>query len=62
METQSIHQLKLHESLIVHTGHGKGGKQLEYRVTRVPGGWIYKSMITDHHVFVPFNKEFIKEQ
>lgn len=56
------HELNLHENIIVNTGTGRGGKQLDYRVTRVPGGWMYKDVYSDVHLYVPFSKEFSKEQ
>jgi hypothetical protein len=52
-EDKSIYDLKLHECLII-----KRDYSMTYRIVRVPGGWIYKYVETDQHIFVPFDNEF----
>lgn len=64
---KSIYDLKLHETITVGIAY-----QLDARVTRVAGGWIYQYMQSEtvairkdeikerfSPVFVPFSEEFI---
>ena len=61
-ETTNIYKLGLHENIEIKIAEGT------YRVTRVPGGWLYHttkysidSGITSTDTFVPLNFEFQKE-
>jgi len=47
---KTIYDLKLHESVFIKQGLD------DFKITRVPGGWIYRHI--DNSVFVPFNNEF----
>lgn len=51
----TIYDLKLHESSIINTR--VNGLIIEYRVIRVPGGWIYRNVGTNYETFVPFNND-----
>ena len=53
--TEEIYNLELHDSINIYEGG-------EIVVTRVPGGWIYKSYVFDvgiTSVFIPYNEEFL---
>jgi hypothetical protein len=55
MNKKNIYELKLHETTEV-------AKNLY--ATRVPGGWVYDSVINYDNivsVFVPYNDEFLKD-
>lgn len=61
MSQKSIYLLALHESVSIGGG---------FRITRVPGGWLYnyywdeaKNIEVDSSlIFVPYSKEFEEEQ
>lgn len=57
---KNIYTMKLHETL---TDVDNPGKQGEFFVLRVPGGWIYSQWRDGipHPVFVPYSQEYIKE-
>lgn len=48
MADKTIYDLKLHESVEVDG----------YRITRVPGGWLYCHFFSKRVIFIPFNNEF----
>lgn len=48
-QTEQLKNLKLHTSMSLNG----------YKITRVPGGWIYDR--TSGSVFVPYNNEFFNE-
>ena len=52
---KTIYQLELHESLLIKTVQN-GEPSISFRVTRVPGGWIYRSTYEKavSIVFVPY--------
>jgi hypothetical protein len=44
----NIYDLKLHEKIRIG----------DFTIYRLPGGWIYQSMIWDGSIFIPYNDEF----
>lgn len=61
--TKSIYELALHESVEI-ARNGTLESSFSQTVTRVPGGWIYRTSkasragSAESSVFVPFHKEF----
>jgi len=57
---KNIYEIKLHEETVITIGPA------EYRVLRVPGGWIYYNPRLDNDqmnsTFVPFDNEFQKQE
>jgi len=53
----TIYDLDLHEDLKM-----TDGKQADWYITRVAGGWIYSSLGLEYptSVFVPYSIEFLK--
>lgn len=52
---RNIYKLKFHETI----------QEKHYRITRVPGGWVYEFVVGDNKfvpVFVPFSDEFENAQ
>lgn len=76
MEEKSIYELELHEfTVIQNSQHASMTSSGNTTVTRVPGGWIYRFVITKSggldknggnaaalsSTFVPYNEEFKKK-
>lgn len=57
-EVDDIYEMKLHDytTLVV----GGGWDQTTIRITRVPGGWLYK--FANDVKFVPFDNEFLLDK
>lgn len=51
MKDKSIHNLKLHET----TSHFEEESHHTWYITRVPSGWLYRSILGGSPVFVPYN-------
>lgn len=51
---KNIYDMKLHQCDRIQDPNGN----YTYRVTRVPGGWLYENCRHETEVFVPFNNEF----
>lgn len=60
---KELYEMKLHEEIIVKTS-ANDNSFIKYRVTRVPGGWIYRQMaeideaVSLSIAFVPYSDEF----
>ncbi|KGO88396.1 hypothetical protein Q765_00320 [Flavobacterium rivuli WB 3.3-2 = DSM 21788] len=63
MADKTIYDLGLHESTKIVSKLGTQSN-VEYKVTRVPGGWLYSTVAQTGRaaVFVPYNDEFKKIQ
>ena len=45
-----LHTMKLHEVM--------DDTEWEYKIIKVPGGWMYTELVTNSSVFVPYNDQF----
>jgi len=52
---KKIHELKLHETTKIISSVDGTPDTIVYYVTRVVSGWIYKSPVNLHIIFVPDN-------
>lgn len=65
---KNIYELQLHEVVVISETVHNHSTPTKTTVTRVPGGWIYKTYksmdggdniaLTSNAVFVPYNEEF----
>lgn len=55
---KNIYKLKLHETTSSETG--EVSNELSLKITRVPGGWLYMTILggsEPNTVFVPYNND-----
>lgn len=65
-EADQMWNLGLHKSMIVSEIREYGTRVPRWKVTRVPGGWIYERLVgwgdqtvKESAAFVPLNSEFV---